>query len=135
MSIELKITDRTDVTFPIIIKDKKGNKIYEQNENGDWCEWTYDNNNNRLTGKTSCGYWCKRTYDNNKNELTYKNSSGYHEIKGKKVTKEEYEAFLLKMPLKIDWSLLKNYEKVDSTTGSQQLACGGNSCELVDLTN
>jgi ribonucleoside-diphosphate reductase alpha chain len=66
--------------------------------------------------------------------LPHSNHS-YRQAPYQDCSKEEYEAFLLKMPLKIDWSLLKNYEKVDSTTGSQQLACGGNSCELVDLTN
>ena len=66
--------------------------------------------------------------------LPHSNHS-YRQAPYQDCSKEEYEAFLLKMPSKIDWSLLKNYEKVDSTTGSQQLACGGNSCELVDLTN
>ena len=66
--------------------------------------------------------------------LPHSNHS-YRQAPYQDCSKEEYGAFLLKMPLKIDWSLLKNYEKVDSTTGSQQLACGGNSCELVDLTN
>jgi ribonucleoside-diphosphate reductase alpha chain len=49
-------------------------------------------------------------------------------------TKEEYLAALEKMPTEIDWSLLKNYEKEDKTTGSQTYACSANGCELVDLT-
>lgn len=50
-------------------------------------------------------------------------------------TKEEYEAFLEKMPKTVDWSLLSNYEKEDKTVGSQTYACSGNVCEVVDLTS
>lgn len=48
-------------------------------------------------------------------------------------TKEEYEALLLKIPTNVDWSELKNYEKVDTTTGTQTFACTGDKCEVVDL--
>ena len=50
-------------------------------------------------------------------------------------TKEEYEALLLKIPTNVDWSELKNYEKVDTTSGTQTFACTGDKCELVDLIN
>jgi len=46
-------------------------------------------------------------------------------------TKEEYEAALSKMPVSIDWDALSLYEKSDETTGAQELACSGNSCDLV----
>ena len=48
-------------------------------------------------------------------------------------TKEEYEEFLTKMPEKVDWSKLSEYEEQDYTAGSQTLACSGDSCEVVDL--
>ena len=35
------------------------------------------------------------------------------------------------MPSNIDFTELQNYEKEDNTTGSQELACVGNVCELV----
>jgi hypothetical protein len=73
MSIELKITDRTNVEFPIIVKDKNGNEIYRQLENGTWFECTYDENNK---------------------VLTYESSYGYYVIRGSFVTKEEFEAFV-----------------------------------------
>jgi len=38
------------------------------------------------------------------------------------------------MPEKIDWSLLTNYEKEDSTKSSQTFACTGDVCEMVDIT-
>jgi hypothetical protein len=73
MSIELKITDRENVAFPIVIKDKKGNEIYKQYEDV---------------------FWWEKTYDNNNNVLTYKDSDGDYRIRCEYVTKEEYEAFV-----------------------------------------
>jgi ribonucleoside-diphosphate reductase alpha chain len=48
-------------------------------------------------------------------------------------SKEEYEALQLRIPKGVDWSDLKNYEKTDQTSGTQELACSAGSCELVDL--
>ena len=48
--------------------------------------------------------------------------------------KAEYQAALAKMPKKIDWSKLSDYEKEDTTTGMQTLACASGACEIVDLT-
>jgi ribonucleoside-triphosphate reductase len=50
-------------------------------------------------------------------------------------TKEEYESLCARMPSDIDWSGLANYEKEDNTLGSQELACSGSSCEIVDIIN
>ena len=50
------------------------------------------------------------------------------------ITKEEYLELKNKMPTTIDFSLLKNYEFEDNTTGSQELACTGGVCELVDVS-
>lgn len=50
-------------------------------------------------------------------------------------TKEEYEAFLKKMPNGIDWKDLTKYEKEDNTAGTQTFACSGDKCELVDITS
>ena len=45
-------------------------------------------------------------------------------------TKEEYEALAAKMPKEVDWTKLATYEKQDTTTGSQELACVSGSCEI-----
>ena len=45
----------------------------------------------------------------------------------------EYEEALKKMPSRIDWSKLTDYEKEDTTKGSQTMACVGGVCELVDI--
>jgi hypothetical protein len=37
------------------------------------------------------------------------------------------------MPKNIDWTILSLYEKVDSTTGSQELSCVAGACEIVDI--
>lgn len=47
-------------------------------------------------------------------------------------TKEEYESLLAKMPKNVDWSKLSDYEKRDTTTGSQELACSAaGGCEII----
>jgi len=48
-------------------------------------------------------------------------------------TKEEYDAFVKKMPKHIAWENLSLYETEDNTTGSQSLACTSGECELVDI--
>ena len=50
-------------------------------------------------------------------------------------TEEEYTKLYKSMPVGVDWTELSNYEKEDNTAGSQTMACSGNSCEIVDLTN
>ena len=45
-----------------------------------------------------------------------------------------YKEMLDRMPSRIDWTKLSEYESEDNTSGSQTLACSGDSCEIVDLT-
>jgi len=47
--------------------------------------------------------------------------------------KSDYEMLKSVMPERIDWSKLSEYENEDNTSGSQTLACSGDSCEIVDL--
>ena len=62
------------------------------------------------------------------NEHTYRQAP-YQEI-----GKSEYTQLLELMPKNIDWSKLSDYEKEDTTAGSQTFACSGDACEIVDLT-
>jgi ribonucleoside-triphosphate reductase len=49
-------------------------------------------------------------------------------------SEEEYFEALDRMPKKVDWSKLADFEKEDFTTGAQELACSaGGGCEVVDL--
>jgi len=47
---------------------------------------------------------------------------------------EQYQELLDKMPSRIDWSKLSEYEQEDNTAAMQTLACSGDSCEIVDIT-
>jgi len=48
---------------------------------------------------------------------------------------ETYRKLLSETPTDIDWSQLQEFEDDDQTSGSQTLACSGDSCEVVDLTS
>jgi ribonucleoside-diphosphate reductase alpha chain len=58
----------------------------------------------------------------------------YRQAPYQECTKIAYTALLVEMPKNVDWSLLKNYEKTDTTASSQTFACSGDKCEIVDLT-
>jgi ribonucleoside-diphosphate reductase alpha chain len=45
-------------------------------------------------------------------------------------TMEEYEALAAKMPKIVNWMDLAKYEKQDTTTGTQELACVAGGCEI-----
>ena len=49
-------------------------------------------------------------------------------------TKSEYTALAKKMPKSVDWGLISKYELTDMTVATKTLACTGNICEMVDLT-
>tara|TARA_R110000824_G_scaffold194145_3_gene376677 strand:- start:2345 stop:4243 length:1899 start_codon:yes stop_codon:yes gene_type:complete len=48
-------------------------------------------------------------------------------------TKQEYDAMLKLSNKSIDWEKLSDYEKEDTTSGSQTFACSGDTCEIVDI--
>ena len=52
---------------------------------------------------------------------------------GSSESEDEYNDMLSKMNTRINWSQLKDYEKGDTTSGSQTMACSGDSCEIVDI--
>ena len=49
-------------------------------------------------------------------------------------TEEEYEEMKSKMPRAIDWTLLQDFEKEDTTSGGRELACTAGVCEVVDIS-
>jgi ribonucleoside-diphosphate reductase alpha chain len=51
------------------------------------------------------------------------------------ITKEYYTELLDKMPKEVNWKNLAEYEKGDTTLGSQTLNCTGDVCEIVDIIN
>ena len=58
----------------------------------------------------------------------------YRQAPYQECTEIAYTTLSVEMPKNVDWSLLKNYEKTDTTASSQTFACSGDKCELVDLT-
>ena len=61
------------------------------------------------------------------------NEHTYQQAPYQEVGKSEYKDLLDLMPKTIDWSKLSEYEKEDTTAGSQTLACTGDVCEIVDI--
>lgn len=57
----------------------------------------------------------------------------YQQAPYQEITKDQYEEALAKMPERIDWTLLSDYEKEDNTVSMQSLACSGDVCEIVDI--
>jgi ribonucleoside-diphosphate reductase alpha chain len=62
------------------------------------------------------------------------NEHTYQQAPYQEVDKQTYNSLLLTMPKSIDWSKLSDYEKEDGTSSSQQFACTGDVCEIVDIT-
>ena len=98
-----------------VIYDAWGNLLTFKGADGHWHECTYNANGRILTRKDSYGNWYERTFDANGyessykcsdghwsectrdadgKELTYKDSYDTYKIKGKSVTKEQFEAFV-----------------------------------------
>ena len=57
----------------------------------------------------------------------------YQQAPYQEIDKVEYKDLLSKMPTRIDWSELSDYESEDNTVSMQTMACSGDSCEIVDL--
>ena len=57
----------------------------------------------------------------------------YQQAPYQECTKDEYDDMLSKMNTRINWSKLREYEMSDTTSGSQTMACSGDSCEIVDI--
>ena len=64
-------------SFPIEIKDDKGNRTYCEESNGFWCRWKRDANGKQTYYEYSNGYWHKYEYDANGKQTYYEDSSGY----------------------------------------------------------
>ena len=61
--------------------------------------------------------------------LPYDNGT-YRQAPYQELTEQEYKELSAKMP-EIDWASLPSFERGDTTTGSQELACTGGVCEVV----
>ena len=57
----------------------------------------------------------------------------YQQAPYQDIDEEQYKEFLTKMPSSVDWSLLQEFEKEDTTSGGRELACTAGVCEIVDI--
>jgi ribonucleoside-diphosphate reductase alpha chain len=80
------------------------------------------------------GAWVYRNFDymSGVSFLPYDGGS-YTQAPYTEVNSDDYHIAVLKMPRNIDWSKLKEFEKEDTTVGSQTAACSAGMCEIVDL--
>ena len=80
------------------------------------------------------GAWCWKHFDSLSgiSFLPFSDHS-YKQAPYQDIDKEEYKLLSKEMPPSIDWFQLQEYEKGDTTTGSQELACTGGVCEVVDI--
>jgi ribonucleoside-triphosphate reductase (thioredoxin) len=84
----------------------------------------------------SVGAWVYNNFDSMSgiSFLPYDNGT-YRQAPYTECSKEEYEQALKNMPTNIDWCALQDFEKEDTTTSSQELACTGSVCEIVSIGN
>jgi len=76
------------------IYNENGKPLNFKNSNGYSYEFIYNENGNKIAYKNSNGYSYEFIYNENGNKIAYKNSDSYYTVKGKIVSKEEYEAFI-----------------------------------------
>jgi len=57
----------------------------------------------------------------------------YQQAPYQDIDEANYKEFLTKMPKNVDWSLLQEFEKEDTTSGGRELACTAGVCEIVDI--
>lgn len=58
----------------------------------------------------------------------------YKQAPYQELSEEDFNAWVAEHPMpEIDWSDLRFYESEDNTTGSQEFACVGSSCEVINI--
>ena len=79
------------------------------------------------------GSWVYENFDSlsGVSFLPYDGGS-YKQAPYQEITEEEFKQWTQKMPA-IDWLKLQEFELEDTTTGTQELACSGGVCEIVDI--
>lgn len=81
------------------------------------------------------GAWVYRNFDEVSGVSFLPHSDHtYQQAPYQDCSKEDYDTLISVMPERIDWAKLSEYEKEDTTKGSQTFACSSGVCEIVDLT-
>ena len=58
----------------------------------------------------------------------------YQQAPYQDIDAEQYKEFLTRMPKKVNWVKLQDFEKEDTTSGGRELACTAGVCEIVDIS-
>jgi len=58
----------------------------------------------------------------------------YQQAPYQDIDEVQYKEFLTRMPKKVNWSKLQDFEKEDTTSGGRELACTAGVCEIVDIS-
>lgn len=80
------------------------------------------------------GAWVYRNFDM-VSGITFLPASGhtYRQAPYEEISEDQYNKMLTTMPKAVDWMKMRTYEKDDSAVNHKEMACSGNSCELVDI--
>lgn len=54
----------------------------------------------------------------------------YHQAPYESISEEKFHEYVAENPTSIDWDILKDLEKEDTTTSHKELACSAGSCEI-----
>ena len=78
------------------------------------------------------GAWVWKNFDEVSGVSFLPHDGGsYVQAPYQEITKDQYEAWIKAHPVPdIDWTELQHFEKEDTTTGTQTLACSAGSCEI-----
>jgi ribonucleoside-diphosphate reductase alpha chain len=81
------------------------------------------------------GAWVYKNFDTLSGVAFLPHDGGtYKQAPYTEVTEEEWNNWVSQHPpVTINWEDLKFYETSDMTTGSQELACTGGACEIVNI--
>ena len=54
----------------------------------------------------------------------------YQQAPYQEIDRETFNKLVAEMPASLDWELLKEFEREDSTEGAKEYACTSGACEL-----
>ena len=82
-----------------------------------------------------CGNWVYEHFDEMSGvSFLPRSEHTYEQAPYQEITQEEYIEAFLDFPETIQWDLLSDFERGDTTAGPQSFACTGGTCEVVDIT-
>ena len=76
MTIAQQIKWNFKTNGKLVIKDKKGNRIYFECADGFWAKYEYDSQGKEIYYEDSNRHWAKWEYDSQGNIIYFENSDG-----------------------------------------------------------